>query len=64
MKEYQERVCEEKTALDEKLDALSAFLNKDDSPEVSSEELARLERQQAIMANYSAVLDERISAFN
>ena len=63
MKDYQQRVVDEKTALDKKLHALSAFLSSDDMPDISDGEVERLKRQQAIMSNYSAVLDERICAF-
>ena len=68
MQAHEQRVVDEKTALDEKIDKLNAFINV--APASSAtfnslprEEKDRLSRQLAIMHSYSAVLAERIAAF-
>jgi hypothetical protein len=65
MKEYQERVVEEKKQLDIKIKALEAFLGAEESPQiVSAGEFERLTRQLGVMSQYSGILHERISHFN
>ncbi len=54
-----------KKALDVKLAELTKYLeNTEKVKDLPSDEHERLVRQAGIMTNYSAVLDERISAFN
>jgi hypothetical protein len=61
---YQERVVAEKTALDDKVADLSAFIEHCDSfIHLDSHEQNRLERQLVIMMEYSKILEERIAAF-
>lgn len=59
---HQQRVLDEKAALDEKITKLSAFL---DNPPVlvPAAETKRLEVQLGFMRGYSTVLAERIAAF-
>lgn len=64
MKDWQTRVIQEKTDLDEKIKKLEAFMETEEfSDEVDEEEQERLTRQGAIMQDLSLVLDERIAAF-
>ncbi len=60
---HQERVVEEKKALDEKLAKLLAFFNTGMFAEQSEAEQSRLRNQARFMDGYSAVLGERIAAF-
>ena len=62
---HQQRVVDEKTELDEKLNKLHSFIQE--SPifaTLSDAEQHRLRRQDLIMAEYSQILSERIAAFN
>lgn len=61
--EYQTRVITEKSELDEKRQKLQGFIDGDKFAEVDADEQDRLERQSAIMQDYSDVLEERITAF-
>ena len=64
MAPFQQRVVDEKNALDEKYNALTPFIGS--SPiyaGLPAEEQERLTRQHRIMGEYSAVLGERIAAF-
>ncbi len=61
---HQERVVIEKDQLDERLEKLLAFRRSERFQEVPVAEQLRLDRQLHIMRKYSAVLDERIAAFN
>jgi hypothetical protein len=64
MKDYQQRVVDEKKELDRKTAALSAFLDDDNSVQiVPPDEWERMSRQQKIMVQYSMVLGERIENF-
>lgn len=63
MKDYQQRVVEEKTALDVKLEALRAFTTSSAFRNISTDERGRLSLQLSIMLDYSDVLGERIAAF-
>lgn len=61
---HQDRVIAEKAALDEKLAALLAFFQGPIFPTLSEAERSRLRNQARFMDGYSAVLEERIEAFN
>ena len=63
MEDYQERVIEEKRELDEKLGKLKEFSTGDVFAGLPADEQGRLNRQHSIMEDYSAVLGERIEAF-
>lgn len=63
MKDFQQRVIDEKEELDERLAKLCAFGRSDQFSALSDEEQGRLNRQHSIMEDYSAILDERIKAF-
>lgn len=63
MEDFQQRVIEEKVELDAKLDSLKSFLQTDTFANLQGAEQERLFRQATIMKDYSAVLQERISAF-
>lgn len=63
---HQQRVVDEKAALDDKHNKLRDFLGRDDFVSIVSDEAERerLYRQSSIMAEYSAVLGQRITAFS
>ena len=63
MLDYQQRVVDEKRELDEKREKLGAFKNKDNFAALPWQEQERLNTQAHIMTMYSAVLGERIAAF-
>lgn len=63
MKDYQQRVVVERTELDQKLSRLRAFISSEQFQTVAAFEQVRLLRQQDIMQQYLAVLDERIADF-
>ncbi len=63
MKPHQERVVTEKSQLDEKIDKLRAFLSGDVFLTLPGDERARLSCQLGHMQGYSAVLGDRIAAF-
>lgn len=63
MKPHEERVVAEKAELDEKCTKLTAFTFTGIFAELPSDERDRLNRQHAIMEQYSKVLGERIAAF-
>ena len=63
MEAYQERVVAEKRELDEKLAKLSAFGRTDLFASLPEGEQGRLNRQHAVMEEYSRILGERIEAF-
>lgn len=60
---YQQRVVEERDLLDARRDALSTFLEVH-AVALPPDEQERMVRQRRAMAEYSAVLAERIAAFN
>jgi hypothetical protein len=64
MQPHQQRVIDEKKALDENIEKLSAFLT-DDSKRVlvDDAEQDRMQRQLDCMIAYSGILGERIDAF-
>ncbi len=65
MKDYQQRVVDEKQALDIKLVALIKYLeNTEKVTALPPEEHERLIRQAGIMQNYSNILYERVTAFS
>lgn len=64
MADWQVRVIEEKRELDVKIAALRASLaNRTFTIRLPLDELTRLKDQQHHMAQYSAILGERIAAF-
>ena len=63
MEAYQQRVVEEKQALDEKIGKLSAFVGTERYCALPEAEQARMERQLVAMGEYSMILGERIAAF-
>ena len=63
MAPHQQRVIDEKAALDEKLSKLNEFGRGEFFLTLPPEEQERLTRQSKIMDQYSVVLGERISAF-
>jgi hypothetical protein len=63
MEPYQQRVVEEKTELDIKLEKLETFLNGDIFESIPEDESRRLVRQRLVMAEYSTILGERIANF-
>jgi len=63
MKDYQERVVEEKKALDEKIEKLDKFLNFPKDRGINLAEECRMKRQLFFMREYSTVLGERIDDF-
>ena len=63
MKQFQQRVVDEKAALEEKISNLTKFLDGETFKTLPVEEQDRMKRQLHIMGEYSAVLGERIAAF-
>lgn len=63
MKPYQQRVVDEKAELDAKLERLQAFLVEDPPDAIDEAERGRMGMQAHIMAEYSAILAERIANF-
>ena len=64
MEAHQQRVVDEKTELDEKLDKLNSFIESNPIfGELPNAEKDRLNRQEVYMSLYSKVLGERIEAF-
>lgn len=64
LESYQERVIAEKAELDEKIEKLRAFFTTPLYGGLDSAEQDRLSRQFGFMCSYSAVLEERVSAFS
>lgn len=60
---HQQRVVEEKLALDTKVKALETFLSAPLFDSLDVAERGRLRRQLQIMQEYSSVLGERIAHF-
>lgn len=60
---YQQRVVEERAALAEKFDKLTAFLASETSQGLPAAEKELLYRQHDVMNQYIAVLDRRIRGF-
>ena len=63
MQPYQQRVVEEKTELDNKLEKLGQFLEAETFSKLTEDEARRLNNQFVVMTNYSHILGERIAAF-
>lgn len=63
MKDFQQRVVNEKNELDFKIEALTDFIGASVFPGLNSEEQKRLKRQCKVMMEYSDILNDRISAF-
>jgi hypothetical protein len=64
MELFQLRVIDEKKELDEKIAKLQAMWDDPIFPTLPPSERLRLEKQANIMQDYSAVLGERIAAFD
>lgn len=63
MEAYQQRVIDEKKALDEKIEKLDAFLDTDLFRSLSPDDGSLLMNQQHHMKAYSQVLAQRIERF-
>lgn len=63
MQDYQQRVVEEKTDLDGKIDRLAAFSATPVFSGLDNPEKDRMLRQLETMRHYSKILGERIAAF-
>jgi hypothetical protein len=63
MEQFQQRVFDEKDALDEKLAKLAEFVGLDLYNKLPADEQYRLTSQLKFMREYSRVLAERITAF-
>jgi hypothetical protein len=62
--DYQQRVIDEKSELDDKISKLGDFISSSSIfQSLPSEEKERLVRQKSCMGEYSEILGERISAF-
>ena len=63
MQPHQQRVVDEKTALDEKISKLTPFLAGPIYQGLDAAERIRLRAQLAVMREYSDILTERIKHF-
>lgn len=63
MKDYQQRVVDEKAELDSKIAKLIAFQYTDMWEQLDVAEKHRMARQKLAMQSYSSILSERILAF-
>lgn len=63
MKEYQQRVVDEKTALEEKLVKLRVFLDSEAFLTLDNEDRFLLSRQEEAMSAYLDILVARIKRF-
>lgn len=61
---HQQRVVDEKRELDDRIEKMNAFFRTPTFHGLDAAEQGRLSRQAGIMMQYSAVLSERIAAFN
>lgn len=64
MQEYQQRVVDEKIALEEKLVKLSAFLLSEIFLTLDNEDRFLLSRQKEVMSDYLDILVARIKRFS
>ena len=64
MQPHQQRVIDEAAELDDRLGKLVDFLPTPLCLSLPFDERSRLSRQAQVMAEYSAILHERISAFS
>lgn len=60
MNDYIKRIENEKIALDDKLDNLSAFINTNKFDNLERKQQKLLLSQQGIMASYSSILRDRL----
>ena len=60
---HQQRVVDEETELDKKIDSLSAFFANQMFQTLPEAERDLLKRQHAAMETYSSILGDRIAAF-
>jgi len=63
MKDFQQRVIDERIELDKKREKLEAFFHTDTFNSLSRNEQLLLQRQYAIMTIYSQTLEKRIELF-
>jgi len=63
MEAYQQRVINEKAALDGSIERLGLFIRSDHFGKLPKDEQERMERQHATMVVYSAIFGERIAAW-
>lgn len=63
LEDYQQRVVDEKTQLDERLTSLRNFFSTETFKGLHTDERRRLARQWWVMTEYSSILGERIAAF-
>jgi len=63
MSDYRQRVVEEKTELDDKIERLKVFMNTVGYKNLAILDRRCLYRQLRVMELYSDILDERTSAF-
>jgi hypothetical protein len=63
MQPHQQRVVDEKSELDNKLEKLTAFFDGKIFPTLTTAEQRRLRTQASVMMRYSEILGERIAAF-
>jgi len=63
MAPHQQRVVDEKTELDAKLEKLDTFGRTELYQTLPADEQGRLNRQHSVMEEYSRILGERIAAF-
>jgi hypothetical protein len=63
LQEYQIRVVDEQRELQSRLDKLSAFVSSPNFGMLPEAEQDRMFRQANVMAQYNAILRERIAAF-
>ena len=62
-REYQSRVRAEREDLDHKREKLADFMGSEKFQHIADAERLRLSRQYTAMTTYSAILSERIEAF-
>lgn len=63
MSPHEQRVIDEKNALDEKLIKLSAFVRTEEFYALDTEDRQLLRRQREVMLDYSDILGDRIARF-
>ena len=63
MEDYQQRVVDEKTELDGKIERLNSFFSNPKFRELPPDEQDRMTRQCQAMIEYTGILAERIAAF-
>ena len=63
MQDWQQRVIDEKSALDERLTKLERFMEGEEFEQLSTKDRTLLDHQSYWMAGYSQVLGQRIRRF-